>query len=251
MTLFDQNDQIDENLDYLAELTKPGAKFDRTKYESEADMYKDIAKGKYVADHFISTKNRQYDDLYNEHLALREKATTGASLETVLDQIQKLQTSSNDNTLVNDVNIPVPKPEELKNTVSSLLQELKQQEKEEDNYQTVQNKLKERFGANAGTFLKQKADSLNLSENEAIAMAKRNPTLFYKTFDVEITPSNEQFQTPPHSQQRSEGFAPKSNKRTLKWYQKLKQDNPTEYYKPQTSIQMDKDSQELGQAFFD
>lgn len=256
-TLFDQgNDQVivDENIDYLAELTKPGAKFDRTKYESEEAMYKDIAKGKYVADRFIQNKNHQYDVLYDEYGKAREELTAGASLKELIDQLKTVQNSSREtNPNSNEPIQPATQsdPEELKKTVNSLLSEMKVTERETNNYNLVQQKLKERFGANAGTHIKEKAETLGLSENDVNTMARKNPALFYKTFDIDVNTKVENFQLPPQTQQRSEGFAPKTTKRTQSYYDKLRRENPREFLKPSTVIQMDKDAQALGQEFFD
>jgi hypothetical protein len=50
---------------------------------------------------------------------------------------------------------------------------------------------------------------------------------------------------------RSDSFAPKSDKRTYSYYENMRKTNPNLYLDPKISIQMDKDAQALGEAFFD
>src|SRR6267154_5973759 len=86
-SLFD--DQIEDNIDYLTELTKPGAKFDKTKYSNELDMYRAIAKGKWHGDKAFDAKLEQFDQLREDYIKVKETSTTKAeldSLRTLLEQ---------------------------------------------------------------------------------------------------------------------------------------------------------------------
>ena len=81
-------------------------------------------------------------------------------------------------------------------------------------------------------------------------MARTNPNLFFKTFDVGSTKSQETFQSPPAS--ALQGYTPpKNQKRTLSYYQELRKKDPMIYYDPKIAVQMDKDAQALGKDFFD
>ena len=75
----DQTPQIDPNKDYLAELVGEGKKFKTDK---------DLARGKYEADLYVKTLERQLDELRNDHLKLREDYTARAKLEELLGQLE-------------------------------------------------------------------------------------------------------------------------------------------------------------------
>src|SRR5882672_6584438 len=109
-SLFD--DQIEDNIDYLTELTKPGAKFDKTKYSNELDMYRAIAKGKWHADKTFDAKIVEFDQLREDYLKVRETSTTKAELDTLALRLeQRLQ--KNDGIVNTEANIQNQPPIDL------------------------------------------------------------------------------------------------------------------------------------------
>lgn len=241
-TLFNDDDQIeiDETKNYLEELVGEGKKFKTPE---------DLAKGKYQADMFIQAKNKQYDDLYADYMKLREENTAGSKLQELIDQLKQQQDSSSNNP-PNDDDTPAIKTEDIESLISSKLQMHEQTKKEETNFSIVQNKLKEKLGTNFKSILRNQADELGLSEDDVNSLARKNPKLFFKTFDLDVQNTNN-FQTPPQNQRRSDNFAPRSEKRTLSFYENLRKTKPDLYYDKKTVIQMDKDAQALGAEFFD
>lgn len=235
---------FDENKNYLEELVGEGKKFSSPE---------DLAKGKAFADQHISVLESRFDELRNDYNQLRHDYTSRASLEEMIDELRKQQLASRDeNQDSNEVNNePRFNPDEVKSLISEEVNRLRTSEKEAENFNKVENKLKERFGKDYKRILNEKAASLGLGEDFVNNLAKSNPTVFYKTFDLDNTTSPNSFQTPPHSTSRSDSFAPTNEKRTWAWYQELKKKDPTTYYAQNTTIQMEKDYQALGKEFED
>jgi hypothetical protein len=78
----------------------------------------------------------------------------------------------------------------------------------------------------------------------------KSPKAFFSTMGLNDSPSISQFQAPPRTE-RSDHFLPNTSKRTWSYYEKLRQEKPEVYYDRKTLLQLDKDSQALGEAFFD
>lgn len=244
----DQVDQFDEEKDYLEELTKPGAKFDRSKYENESDMYKDIAKSKAFSDQHIDRIEKENSDWRTQYSDLQQKYNTGQKLEELLDKWDQRQPPSREQPESNEEVQPSYDPNEIESLISSKIQQNEQQKKEQDNYNRVRDRLTEHFGRNYKDALKEHADSLGLNDDDINRMAKTNPNLFFKTFDLNKSASGEKFETPP----KSSGFTPKrQQKRTLSYYKELKKQDPNAWFDPKIYAQMEKDAFELGDEFYD
>lgn len=252
MDLLTNNNQdpiVDDNVDYLSELTKPGAKYDRTKYPTDAELLKEIAKGKWHADQTITVRDRSMDDLRADYQKERQQNLTREQLESALTRFAQTPLASNETPPVNEADKPTYDPNQLKSLVSQGFMEMRQKENEEANAKLVEGKLIERFGSNYQDTLTRQAVDLGLSLQEVNAMAKTNPKVFMRTFGLDITPQTQPFQAPPRS---SISFTPTSGpKRTWAFYQKIKQDKPTEYYSPKIQNQMVQDYTSLGTAFED
>lgn len=253
----DQTDvvRIDENRDYLAELTGPGGKYDRAKYQSDTEMWQAIAKGKVLADVTVEHRNKKIDELRADYTKLRDEYNTGPKLQELLDQLTKRQQLlSNDETLdVNEAENQKPGIDlaEIENLVSNKIQETERRKREEANLSIVKSKLKERYGNNANNVLIEQVEKLGLTVEDAEALAKKSPEAFMRTLGLDQQPQGETFQSPPTSNQRSDTFLPSSQKRTWSYYQKMKKENPDLYYSPKISNQMVQDAAALGDAFKD
>lgn len=247
--LFEQteDDQIpfDENKDYLDELVGEGKKFKDVS---------DLAKGKAYSDSYINTLILQRDEMRNEYKKLLEESKSRARLEELLTKIEEKdqQLSSREKEIPmnsnEDKQQPAFDPNQLESLIDSKIQQRELTKKEQENYNTVRDRLQERFGKNYGDVLKEQAESLGLSDEEINLMARKNPNLFFKTFDL-TTPQKQDFQSPPRSEQRS-SLAPKTEKRNWNYYLKLKEKDPMAWFDPKIAVQMDKDLQAMGQDFY-
>lgn len=241
--LLSQNDdlvQIDESKDYLAELVGDDKKFKDTKA---------LAKGKAFSDAHIAILERRFDALSADYLKLKEQADAGAKLQDLLDKLETQQISSREsNPNSNEVQQKPVGLDEIESLVSSKIEQRERSAREQANYDTVQAKLLERLGSNYKGVLKKQATDLNMSDEEVNQLARRNPTLFFKTFDLNAT-QTESFQSPTRT---SNTFSPKpTEKRTWSYYLKMKEKDPRAWLDRKIAIQMEKDAQALGRDFFD
>jgi hypothetical protein len=244
------NQPLDPNKDYLQELVGEGKKFKSPQ---------ELARGKAESDEYIKILERRSDELRNDYLRLRDESTSRARLEELIDQLQKQSTqpvTSNNQPSVNEPPLGKPDPNnsreraEIESLVSSKILEHEATKKQQENFELVRNKLKERYGSNYQNLLKEQLNTLGLSEDFANDLARRHPNVLFKTLGLDAQPQ-ENFQSPPRSNQRSDNFAPSTTKRTWSYYQKMKKENPKVYFDPKTTVQMHNDAIALGKEFED
>lgn len=233
---------IDENKNYYEELVGPDAKFKTNE---------DLAKGKYYADELIKIKNLREDEMRDEILKLQAEVAAKAKLEDMVSQMKERLTSSN-NTQANEDNTkPAIKPEDIESMFDRKYQQQKLVERQTENANLVRNKLKEQWGNNYATVLKDKAESLGMSETFVNTLAKDNPQVLFRALELGSQSKDDSFQSPPRSVQRSDSFSPKGAKRrNWDYYIDLKNKDRSAWLDPKTSIQMQKDAIEQGEAFY-
>jgi len=242
--LLEQKDdqvQADPNKNYLTELVGEGKKFKSPE---------ELARGKYESDTYIKLMEKRMDNLREDYLKLREDYTARASLEELVDKIDKRQLSSSEPPPAPEVPQPTIDPKQIESLVSNKVQEIETSKRQQDNFNTVRAKLQERFGSNYANVLKEQTESLGLTDNFVNDLARNHPTVFFKTFGLDAAPVRENFQSPPRTQQRSDSFAPSVQKRDWLFYEALRVNKPKEYLDPKTQIQMQKDVIELGEDQF-
>lgn len=248
--------QIDENADFVEQLTGPGGKFDRTKYASDQEMISAIAKSKVFADATIEVQNRKMDEIREDARKLREERMTGSTLKEVLDQIAELkQSNPRDNTQHADLeNKTVFDPTQLDSLVDNrALAMIERREAKilaDGNFKKVQDKILETFGPNYQTSLKQHIAEQGLSVEDVDALARKSPSAAIKLLGLDEV-KQDGFDAPMKNQQRS-SFTPKGGeKRTWSWYQKMRATDRKRYDDPKTQAQMYADAATLGKDFRD
>lgn len=249
-TLFDNNNTLpdfDDNKNWLEELVGDAKKFKSPE---------DLAKGKAEADRYIKTLEQQKDEIRNMYLGLKEQVDGRAKLEDLIDRIEKGKTRDSDDSLTPEDKEKTPTfdPSQLKGMIAQQFQEAEIEKRQANNYAEVQKKLKEEFGPRVNEALKEKMDTLMIDDAYMVGTAKRSPQAFYSLMGMTGQPAQQEtmFQAPPRTTQRPVTFSQQDNgARTLSYYQKLQETNPKTYLDPKIQVQMDKDSQALGTAFFD
>jgi len=237
-----QPEQIDPNKNYLAELVGEGKKF---------KTQEDLARGKAESDAYIKILEKRSDELRNDYLKLRDDYSSRAKLEEVVDQLTKSQQQfeRKPDTNVDVNNKPVIDPKELESLVSSKIQEHELTKRQQENFNTVRTRLQERYGNSYQTVLKQHIDTLGLTEDFVNDLARKHPTVLFKTLGIDPPNPTESFQPPVRS---SQGFVPSAPKeRTWAYYQEIKKNDPKLYANPKTTVQMHEDYLRLGNAFED
>lgn len=214
-----------------------------------------LAKAKLESDNYIKTLEIKMDELRSDWLKSKDELATKAKLEDYIDQIDssRLQTSGSNTPKAGDVlTRPNIDMDQIKSLFSSEFQKEKQLEKQQQNFERVQNKLKERYGEKSADVVKQHIDELGISVDRLNQMARSEPMVLIRALGLDQTTAQPGFQTPPRSTQRSDTFAPKGTQQhTWSYWQKLKADNPKLYHDPKTNIQMLNDMETLGEAFKD
>jgi hypothetical protein len=237
MSLFDQ-EEFDENKDYLTELTGPGGKFDRTKYASEQDMYKAIAKGKVFADKTLDHKLQEFDELREDFI----KANANANASTKYDELKALlekRSETDDTTKVAPVERALD-PVQIDALLDTKLAQLELRKKEETNLNTVETRLRERYGENANAVLRNKMNSLGMSVDDLKFLARRSPEVAINALGLNAQPQ-ETYQSQPTSTMRSDNFSPQVDIRDAVYYEKMRKEKPKEYFSEKVSIQRLKD----------
>ena len=241
--LFEQtqtNPLIDESKNYLEEYVGEGKKF-----KDAAEL----AKAKATSDAFIEQLKAEQAELRKEYFALREEYNARPALQELIDQLKNnTQHTSSDDTSANDDTTPALKPEDIESLVAKKLQEAEQTKQQEENYRTVQAKLKERYGENYVQLLENQISTLGLTKDFANDLARNHPQVFIKTFGLDATPAQNNFQAPP----RGSVNPPMNNsnvKRDWNYYENMRKTDYQKYWDPKTQLQMIADKATLGEAF--
>lgn len=242
--LLDQGNDLtlDENKNYLEELVGEGRKFKTPE---------DLAKSKVHADIHIATLESRMDAMREDMLKMREENVAGPKLQELIDRLSaQQQLTSREQPLSNEDRTASFDPKQMESLISSKLSEYEMTKKQAENYSLVKDKLTERYGNSYASVLKEKSRELGLSDPEVESMARINPNLFFKTFDVNEQGNRETFQTPPHNQRRTDNFAPKNDKRGWSYYEDLRKKDPMIYFSPKIANEMDKQAQLMGWEAF-
>lgn len=237
--LFENDDNHDENTDYLAELTGPGKKFDRTKYASEQEMYQAIAKGKVEGDRYISFKNKDFDDLKEDFLRIRADNVTKDKLEDLLARREQGLEVPAPQPIAGNVDKPSLDPQDLDAAVERKLLAIEVKRTEKANMEKVETRLRERYGDNAKSVLREKMSTLGISDEDLKFLAKKSPEAVFNALGVNQQP--DAYDAPPRSSLRSDNFSPKADLRDAVFYEKMRTTNPKEYFSEKMSIQRLKD----------
>lgn len=237
--------EIDPNKDYRTEFVGEGKK-----YKTDADAFRALAH----AQRHIPIVETKADQLREDYLKLKAELDSKATLEALVDKIDKArqQPTNSEQPKANE-GFQRPDPNELKSLVSQEVLAIETTRKQQENFDFVEAKLKERYGNNYPNVVKKQIDELGISDARLNTMARTEPKVLIKALglDAPITPDRD-FQAPVRSSQRSDNFAPTTNtKRTWSFYQKMRKDNPELYHSRQTNINMERDAVALGAEFQD
>lgn len=242
----DNQNTLPTDKDPMEVLTGPGGKFDKTKYQSEEEMYKAIARSKVESDMYIEDMKRRQDELRRDYELMSQQYKAGPKLEELLKKFEESNTNSN---TPSEGDTPkefdLSKIEEL---VSSKLSQFEQTKKEDENARKVEAKLIEHFGPNYQSALKQQVESMGLDKDFVNGLARKHPEVLFRTLGITGERRQETFQAPPQS---SNHFVPNTQERTWSYYQKLREKDPQAYHSPKIQDQMFKDAARLGDKFQD
>lgn len=236
-------DQVDDQMDYYSLLVGENAKFKNEK---------ELAKGKYIADNYITTLESQLDQTRAQLLKEQEQNIARAKMEDLLDRLEKRQNTlpAEQPILPEPKSPPSIKKEEIESLVDTRIQQRETTRKESENFNFVKQKLAEKWGANYSNQLSQQMADLGISEDYINREARNNPKVLLRLLGVQdVAPINDPFRSPPRSAQNTFNFKPNVEVKNWDYWQKMKTENPKKYYSQQTNVEMHKAMLELGEAF--
>jgi hypothetical protein len=235
--------QLDPSKDYFAELVGEGRKFKDPQT---------LARSKVESDNYVKILERRIDAIREDYLKVKEENNTSKRLEDLIDQMSSKSQDRDNTQQRQEERQPTVDLKQIESLVSSKIQEDYASRQQSANFNTVKEKLKERYGENFKARLEEQLEDLGITEKDLNDMARRQPKVLIRTLGLDKQPEREQFQSPPYSSQRSDSFSPSSpKKRTWAHYQKIKAENPKAWLDPKIAVQMQKDAIEQGDAFYD
>jgi len=235
---------VEEPKNYLEALIGPGGKFHR---ENREEALEAVAKGKWEADRTIPLQNTRFDELRDEYARVLEESKAKAKLEDLIEEYKSL--ASTEKPTGKEVTQPAPKPDDIRKLVSEEVTQLRRQDQERINLDSVQAKLKEQLGDNFSNIVRERIRNIGLSEQDFHDWARKSPTAVLNAIGINENTKKETFQAPP---QTSRTFKPVTEqKRTWSYYQELKKSNPKVYYDKSIMNQMLADAEALGPQFED
>lgn len=204
-----------------------------------------IIRAKKEADSFIEQLKREADEL-------RKEVQGKQTIDEIMTQIRTLSTKP---PVVEPPLAPPNQnpasPEELETVVAKLLERRSSEDRVKSNRQLVQEKLEEKWGADAQININKKAKELGVTVDHLQKIALDTPTLFFRLTGLDSAPAQTPPLVAPRSTQRLPETPGPAGERTKAWYQALKQRNPTEYFSAKVRQQEMKDALKMGEAFFD
>ena len=221
----------------------------------EGRKFKDdeaMAKGKYLSDSYVKILEAQLDRANEVIAESRSRGRAEASLEDLLDQVDK-QKQLNNGTPPQQPVVTQPKidPNQFKDIAKQTFAEMQKEGLEQNNFKTVRDKLIERYGPDYSKTVSPLIEDLGISSEDFDSLARKNPRLLMKTLGMDTTPNRQQFQSPPRSEFRPANVKTESV-RDYAYYKALQaKDYKAFLGNKQLNVQMHKDLQAMGpEAFY-
>lgn len=231
--------KIDPTKSYLNDLVGPDKRYDSPE---------SLARAKYHADEHIKQVEAENKQLREDYLRTREENIAKQKLEDLLDQLQGRKQQPT----------PAQEPQreeksaidmkQIESLIDNRMRQTQLTQTYNQNLQSVQQKLVERFGADYANHYQQELARLDLSKEEADDLARRKPNTFMQMLGLNQQARPPQYQAPP----RNTPNPPTPvlpQKRDWEYYENLRKTNRNEYLSQKTQLQMLQDRMEQGEAF--
>lgn len=230
MSIFDKIEEdevvtIDESKDYVAELIGEGKKF------------KDIsalAKGKAQSDEYIEILKARLDEA-------RKEINTRSSLDSFLEEIKKQKNGVE--TPPAQAAPPSGTPEkvlddsELEARLEAMIAKRESQRSNETNLQKVQRVLEDNFGTDANKVINTKSKELGMTLESLQSLATSSPTAFLRLVGASEERSPVGGVPTPRTGVNS-FHEPSTTVKNKAYFDRLKRDNPKQYWDPKTAGDM-------------
>jgi hypothetical protein len=231
--------------------TPPQESFVQKLVEAKGENWKDpevLAKGKLEADGYIKTLEEQL-------ATMREDMKKQDYQSQILEQLQNkaaetttAQTAMpNNNGSTETQNTTASLSEnDLESLVEKTLVKREQDSVIKQNLTQVDQELEKSFGTEAAVTVQEKAKELGMSMERLRDIAAESPSAFFTL----IGQPQKTFSPMVQGSVRTEGVNMQaSNTRDWQYYQKLRRENPNQYYSPKVQQQMIQDRMNMGDKF--
>jgi hypothetical protein len=209
-----------------------------------------LAKGKLEADKFI-------EQMKQENAALKEdleKQAYKLGVTTKMEEMasapttELLDPNNNNSGTTNTANTqPSSSEADIESLVEQTLRKREQEGVAKNNIAIVESELAQAYGTEAASAVQNKANELGLPMSELQGMAAKSPAAFMQLMGRSAPKTSPLVQ----GSIRTEGSTMQaSSEKDFAFYQKLRRENSTEYYKPSTQRQMMADADRLGDRFY-
>ncbi len=229
-------DQVTE--DFLGHLVGDGKKF------SDQES---LAKGKYESDLHVVNLERQLGEL-------REDLDQGAKITELMEMVRKQNEPKDQDkspVVPSDTSSGQMTEEELKALIATHVSERDKQSHEARNLVEADKALAVKFGDSAGRVISERAANLDMTVDDMKTLAGLNPKAFFRLMGMDGSNKSTDTGTLLGGAQRSEGVQLKgAESRNSAFYNKMRKESKGTYYSPKVQMQMMKDAEAMGDAFY-
>lgn len=239
-TLFntDGNVNLDDNKDYFEELVGEGKRYRDPK---------ELAKSKAHADAHI-------EQLQAELAGLRQELKTRTAVEDFLKRgAQPVVPSTPQTDEEEEGNTATPqgiKPEDIEKLLETKLQEREKKLAEDRNFALVKDTLKQKFGPQFGQKLQEVVNKFGVTQEYVNHLAKTQPKLLLGMIGEPAQNQQGNLFAPPDNAINTAAFGNQpSNGKDWNYYEKMRKENPNEYWTPRVQNEMFQQAKLLGDRF--
>ena len=230
---------------------QPQESFLQKLVEAKGDNWKDpevLAKGKLEADGYIKNLEDQIAQMREDMKKQDYQAQILEQLQNKAAETTTAQTAMpNDNGSTETQNTTASLSEnDLESLVEKTLVKREQDSVIKQNLAQVDQELVNSFGTEAEATVRKKAEELGMSLSRLRDIAAESPTAFFSL----IGQPQKTFSPMVQGSVRTEGVNMQaSNTRDWNYYQKLRRENPNQYYSPKVQQQLIQDRMNMGDKF--
>jgi len=193
----------------------------------------------------ITVKNREFDQLREDYLKAKANADAQAKFEDLLTRLESKSGNDNNNSgsTQNNGNVEQPVLDEAKldTLIEQRVLDIENRKREKANLDAVENKLRERFGDNAQAILRDKMNTLGITNEDIKFLAKKSPEAVFNALGLNSQPPAQQEAGLPRSSFRTDRSNNTDGVRDYLFYEKMRREEPKKYFSQDISVQRLKD----------
>jgi hypothetical protein len=199
----------------------------------------ELAKGKAHADQFI-------DFLKEQNNQLKEELDKRLTAEKALEELKAARNTE----VAEEHTSSGLKPEDMEARIVETVQKLEERKSVEANIVAVEKAVKDKYGEKSKEFIHGKAAELGMSPADLGNIAAKSPIAFFNLVGLE-KPASSGIRS-SEGTINTEAFSQTTNLTagTKAYYDKIRKENPAQFYDPKVQQQMFKDRKRLGQDFY-